>query len=139
MADVVFKDNTLQVMAAIEQKALAFLYEAAGEIESQTIQKSRRDTGQTAGSFQHVVDEGRLVAHIGSSMENAIWEEYGTGEFALKGNGRKGGWRYKDKKGDWHFTMGKRPNRAFYSAFKELERPIQTMAQKYYRELNNGK
>ena len=25
-------------------------------------------------------------------MENAIWEEFGTGEYALNGDGRKGKW-----------------------------------------------
>ena len=40
-----------------------------------------------------------------------------TGEYALEGNGRKGGWAYKDAKGEWHYTKGKMPSRAFYKAF----------------------
>ena len=57
------------------------------------------------------------TAYIGSNYENAIWEEFGTGEYALEGNGRRGGWHYEDDNGDWHFTYGKTPNRALWNAY----------------------
>ena len=60
---------------------------------------------------------GQHEAIIGSSDQNAIWEEFGTGEHALQGNGRKGGWSYQDEKGDWHYTTGKKPSRAFFKAY----------------------
>lgn len=65
------------------------------------------------------------MAHqgISSPLENAIWTELGTGEFALKGNGRKGGWKYKDAKGKWHFTRGKPPVRMLHNAFT-LKEPV---------------
>jgi hypothetical protein len=29
---------------------------------------------------------------------NAVYEEFGTGEYAFNGNGRKGGWFYVDER-----------------------------------------
>jgi hypothetical protein len=57
-------------------------------------------------------------------MENAIWEEFGTGEYALEGNGRKGGWCYVDKDGKGHFTYGKKPNRALFNAHEKLKTKV---------------
>lgn len=124
MADVIFEDNTIQVQNAIDSKICAVLEECAGELESQAKRNSRVDTGKTKNSFQHKVVDSELTAYIGSNYENAIWEEFGTGEFALQGNGRKGGWAYKDAKGDWHKTMGKKPSRAFWKAFISLKDKI---------------
>lgn len=140
MADIKFQDNTMQIMSEIEQEAVNWLEEASGEIINRTVKKSRRRTGQTAGEWDHVIDKSKLTSTIGNPMENALWEEYGTGEYALYGNGRRGGWFYKDKvTGKWHHTYGKKPNRAFHNSFKELEKPLQTMAQNFYRRLSGGK
>ena len=124
MADVKFEDYSIEVMAAIDDKINAVLEECAGELESQVKRNSRVDTGKTKNSFQHTVDDATRTAYIGSNYENAIWEEFGTGEHALKGDGRKGGWHYNDAKGDWHFTFGKKPSRAFWNAFTSLKSKI---------------
>lgn len=116
MAKVIFEDNTIKLEEAMDAAIVAALEEAAGELESQVKRNTRVDTGQTKSSWQHYVDEDKLVAYVGSPLENAIYEEFGTGEYALKGNGRKGGWHYEDEKGDWHFTTGKKPNRALHNA-----------------------
>ena len=121
MGNVVFEDYTIKVQNAIDDKINAVLEECAGEIESQTKRNSRVDTGQTKNSFQHKVDDGAHIAYIGSDEENAIWEEFGTGEYALNGNGRKGGWSYVDAKGKGHFTHGKKPSRAFWNAYTSLK------------------
>ena len=124
MADVIFEDYSIQVMNAMDDKINAALEECAGELESQAKRNSRVDTGKTKNSFQHTVIDEEHIAYIGSNYENAIWEEFGTGEYALEGNGRKGGWSYKDAKGDWHFTHGKKPSRAFFKAFTSLKSKI---------------
>ena len=124
MAKIEFKDNTIQVKDAIKDNVVAVLYECAGEIESQTKRNSRVKTGKTKSSFRYVVDEGELKATIGSSDENAIWEELGTGEYALNGNGRKGGWKYVDEEGHGHFTHGKKPSRAMWKAYTTLKSKI---------------
>lgn len=124
MAKIEFKDNTIQVKEAIDNKINAVLEECAGEIESQTKRNSRVKTGKTKSSFRHHVDDAQHVATIGSSDENAIWEEFGTGEHALKGDGRKGGWFYEDEEGNGHFTHGKKPSRAFWKAYTALKSKI---------------
>lgn len=121
---VIFEDFTIQVQNAIDDKINNALEECAGELESQVKRNSRVDTGKTKNSFQHKVIESEHTAYIGSNSENAIWEEFGTGEYALAGDGRKGGWVYKDAKGDWHKTNGKKPSRAFFKAFTSLKNKI---------------
>lgn len=39
----------------------------------------------------------------------ACYVEFGTGEFASKGDGRQGGWLFKDKDGVLRFTHGTKP------------------------------
>lgn len=132
MADLKFEDNSVAVKNAIESACITWLHESGGELEAQVKRNTRVDSGQTKGSWQNKVDEGGLKAYIGSNLENAIWEEFGTGEYTLHGDGRKTPWRYQDKQGNWHTTKGKRPRRALFKAFnsskgklkKSLERAL---------------
>lgn len=110
-----FDDFSIKVVHALESAVGAYLHEESGELVSQTQENTRVNTGQLEGSWKYKVDGN--TATIGSPLENAIWEEFGTGEYALKGDGRKGGWRYQDAKENWHFTRGKTPSRAFHKAF----------------------
>ncbi len=121
---VKFHDNTIKVLDAMDDKINAVLEECAGELESQVKRNSRVATGKTKNSFQHKVVDSEHVAYIGSNDENAIWEEFGTGEHALKGNGRKGGWVYVDEQGNGYFTRGKKPSRAFWNAYNSLKSKI---------------
>lgn len=120
-----FTDNSIKVKAALEDAVLAFLEEASGELEAQTARNQTRvATGDTKGKWDHYVDEGNLEGIVGNPLENAIWEEFGTGEYALEGNGRKGGWKYQDEKGEWHYTTGKTPLRPLHKAFTKLKPKI---------------
>jgi hypothetical protein len=146
MGNVEFTDNRIKVEAALNDSIVAFLYEAAVEVEAQTkIAQTRVDTGHTKGEWTHYVDEDKGEAVIGNPRENAIWEEYGTGEYALKKNGRKGGWWApvgpdgmsleqaskfskvkKDKAGNIVavFTYGKKPLRPLQKAFDKTKSKI---------------
>ena len=123
---VEFHDFSIQVKAAIEASADAVLEEVAGELESQVKRNTAVKTGQTKGSWTHTIRSGGNTheAVIGSPMENAIWEEFGTGEYALNGNGRKGGWFYVDEEGKGHYTHGKHPRRPFWKAYTALKSAI---------------
>lgn len=95
MADVEFIDNRVQVTRAIDDAVGAFLLEISAELVSKTIEnidKSAVDTGQLKGSFAANVDESKGESVVGSPLENAIWTELGTGEWAAKRNGRAGAW-----------------------------------------------
>lgn len=130
MADVEFEDNRVVVKRVLEDVVGKFLIEASGELVGKAARNSRVKTGQTKGSYKANVDENEGVATIGSNLENAIWEEFGTGEYALHGDGRKGGWVYKDAKGEYHFTRGKTPNRPLQRAFDSSKNKIIRMAEK---------
>ncbi len=118
---VQFTDNSAVVKAALDDAVIAYLYGAGGELAGQVTRNSRRGTGQLANSWTYKVDESKGECTVGSPLENAIWEEFGTGEYALHGDGRKGGWYYQDDKGNWHHTYGKAPHRAFQRAFNSLK------------------
>lgn len=121
MGKVIFKDNTTKIKGLLREEAIKFLYEAGSELLSQTQRNTKVDTGQLKGSWKLVVDENELKAIVGSPLQNAIWEEFGTGEYALNGDGRKTPWAYKDAKGDWHTTKGKKPRRALTLAYNKTK------------------
>lgn len=143
MADIEFTDNSATVKVALSESVRAFLYDAGGELQVQTRRNSRVDNGQTRGSYQYKVEEGseESTAHVGSNLQNAIWEEFGTGEYALHGDGRKGGWYIPESKLSpkaksrmkkvigkngkiYYFTRGKKPNRPLYNAFNALREKL---------------
>lgn len=131
---VEFRDFSLQVKAALDDKTEQFLEEAASEIESAVRRNSRVSSGQLKGSWAHVVD--KKEATIGSPLQNAVWEEYGTGEYAVGGDGRKGGWVYYDPLyGKFHFTRGKTPNRTLQRAFESCKNAIINRAIEIFVEL----
>ena len=118
MAQMEFEDYSMKVNAALDEATIAFLYEAAGEMETQLKRTSPVDTGQLSNSWKYHIDEQAGIATIGSEIQNAIWNEFGTGQYALSGDGRKTKWVYQDAKGNWHTTSGKRPRRTLFKAFE---------------------
>lgn len=125
---VEFKDFSIKVISAMNDIAPTVLEEVAGEVESQVKrnQDRYRDTGQTTNSWTHNVrsSKDQHVATIGSPLQNAIWEEFGTGDYALEGNGRKGGWFYVDEKGKGHFTHGKKARRPLWKTYSSMKNKI---------------
>ena len=162
MADVEFKDNSIQVKAAINEKAVAFLHEVAGELAARSSMNVKRQSGQTANSYTYSVDEKSLSATFGSPLENAVWEELGTGEYAVNGDGRKGYWVFVEgqskgggggktldlasakramamlrRKGlNAYYTKGKRPRKPIQKAVNSSHSFVESTAEKYFGELN---
>lgn len=130
-ANIKFEDNRIEVKGSIDKAVMAFLHEISGEVVAKTQDNSRVDSGQTKNSYTYNIEQNAAGAEskIGSPLENAIWEEFGTGEYALHGDGRKGGWFYEDEKGEGHFTRGKTPNRPLFNAFTTLKPKIKKRAQ----------
>lgn len=130
---VKFEDNTLKVIDKTDNAIEAALLECAAELVSQTARNTRVDTGQLKNSWKaNVKKKGKgFEAVIGSPLENAIWEEFGTGEHALEGNGRQGGWFYEDEEGNGHFTHGKKPSRAFWHAYTSLKPKLLNQLKKF--------
>lgn len=98
MAPVEFEDYSIRVKDSMNEALIAALHEAAGEVENMTIDNSRQ--GHKYGDkyatqlWTNKVDKARKEAFVGSPEEASYWEEFGTGEHALYGNGRKGWWVY---------------------------------------------
>lgn len=155
MAEVKFENFSVQVKGALEEAANIFLEEAASEIQSQTQRRTPVDTGQLKGSWAHTVDESAHEATIGSPLENAIWTEFGTGEYALEGNGRSGAWYVPVEKvtgrkkptfngkvtivqgsngQKFYKTNGKKPVRMLHNAFEENKAKIQRRADILFKE-----
>lgn len=132
---VEFKDHTIQVKEALNSGVGTGLRLAAVEIVSKAARLSRVRSGQLKGSWTYLVDEGARTATIGSPLQNAIWEEFGTGEYASGAEpGRKGGWVYRDAAGDWHFTFGKRPNHTLQRAFESTKGKAVKLIERAIRE-----
>ena len=87
-------NNLPSLKAGVKKVALNWLEDTAGELESQT--KRNSAVGQpgapTKNSWRHKVDSNAMEAVVGSPEMNAIYEEYGTGEYAAEGNGRSTPW-----------------------------------------------
>lgn len=156
---VEFKDYSIQVKGAIGERAIAALYTAAEEIQSQAAANSPVDTGQLRNSWTYVVDEDALVATIGSPLENAIWNEFGTGEYALGGKGRKSPWyvpveKCKGEKKPtfngkvvvvygkdgqaFYKTNGKQPKRSLQNAFNTKRNHVVKIFRKEMQGLDGG-
>ena len=73
MAQVRFEDNRMEVMAALDDAAITYLYKACGELETQVKRNTRVDTGQIKNSWAYKVDESK-----GEGVIGALWRmQYG--------------------------------------------------------------
>ena len=149
-------DNSEQIKYAIKNVSTAALEEIASEIESLAASNTRVATGKTKSKWTHVTV--RLKAVIGNTEENAIWEEFGTGEYALYGNGRKGEWYVcigygknqmtPETAAKYHFKIvygkggtkyavckGKKPTRALYNAFMQVKPTLEATFKMKFKEL----
>lgn len=92
---VKFESNKIEVLGKINDAVNIWLEEASGELESQAKRNTpvgKVNGGNTKQNWKHKVDENAHEAVVGNMLEEAIWLELGTGNYALNGDGRKGGW-----------------------------------------------
>ena len=167
MANVEFEDFSVQVQDTLDDAVIAFLYEAAGEVEAQTKRNSRQGKKykgiQAQNLWEYAVDEDEKTAKVGSQHEAAYWEEFGTGEYALHGDGRKGWWVYvegsdtpranqkqytkEEAEGiaasmraeglDAHATNGIEPNEPLARAFNSSRSALLRRAEQVFGRLDN--
>lgn len=130
-----FRDYSKIVLNKIHEQSVAWLEEASGEVESQTKRNTKVDTGKTKGSWEHVVNENKLEAEVGSRYKNALWEELGTGIHAQNGDGRKTKWVYTPDGEHFYTTVGKKPRRALYYAYTSLKNSLERSANERFKNL----
>lgn len=90
-----FKDYSIEVMAELDETTIAWLLEAANEVTAQAQRTCvmEDDVGKRLkGSYANQVGESKGTATVGTPLEEGYWEEFGTGEYAAHGDGRKGWW-----------------------------------------------
>jgi phage gpG-like protein len=109
MANVIsfkFTDNKQEVLDACKAQIIDWL-DAIGEDASATAStKCPVDTGDLKNSIDHTVDPSNLCVYVGTSVDYAIYHEFGTGRYAEGGGGRQTPWMFQDKNGEWHWTTG---------------------------------
>ena len=132
---VEFNDFSRIVLQRIHETGEQFLEEVGGEVEAQTKQNTKVDTGKTKNSWEHVVNADKMEVQIGSRYKNALWEEFGTGIYALNGDGRQTKWVYRTEDGKFHATVGKKPRRALYNAYNSKKNLIIREARRRFKEL----
>ena len=162
--DIEFTDNSVKVINALKDASVAWLNEAAGELTSQVKRNTKVGKvagGKTKGQWKYQVDESKLEAVVGNPNETSIWLEFGTGEFALKGDGRKGGWyiligngkgqiseevvdayhfpvKYGKDGKKFAFTKGMKPQRPLYTAFTNSKTKIKKAYEAKLKGLNSN-
>lgn len=132
---VEFHDFSRIVLQRIHECGETFLEEVGGELEAQTKQNTKVDTGKTKGSWEHIVNADKMEVQVGSRYKNALWEEFGTGIYALNGDGRKTRWVYRTPDGKYHSTVGKKPRRALYNAYNSTKNAIIREARRRFGNL----
>lgn len=99
MANTTFIDNSLKVKAAINDTTIGWLNDWAATIASHA--KAHTQLDGEAGialrkDYSYIVNDANGEAQVGSQLEQSLWEEFGTGAYAVHGDGRPGWWVYKD-------------------------------------------
>lgn len=99
----------------------------------------------TSGELRDKIDHritnkgGIITGQIGSPTDYAPYVEYGTGEFAENGAGRKGGWSYQTPDGEWHHTDGMQPQPFLRPAFRENKANIENVIGQKFNSTFSGK
>lgn len=160
--NVEFTDNSVKVKADLDAAIIAFLHEASAEIKTQAERYTPvGESSQLKKSWDKVVDKGKKQAIIGNPLEYAIYQEFGTGEYALEGKGRKGYWVFvkdndtgnmsrnskaytlaeakrvmaylRDKGLEAYYTNGVKPKRMLYKAMKLTKPKIEARAKQVFK------
>lgn len=121
--------NAEAINKAILQAAERALEAASLHMVGEVKDRAPVESGELRRSISRTIDNsgGKLVAKVGSGLKYAIYQEFGTGEFAENGAGRKGGWVYEGSDGKVHFTRGSKPQKFLRAAFRANKKNIKTI------------
>lgn len=102
-------ENTIDKIKVCESVAID---RGCQVIENKAKELCPVDDGVLRASITHKVQEsavGTITGTVGTGVEYAPYVHQGTGLFAVSGDGRKEPWVYKDAKGQFHKTIGQKP------------------------------
>ncbi|MCU5206745.1 hypothetical protein PDN54_08200 [Bacillus cereus group sp. Bc252] len=101
---------------------------------AQTYSRSRSGDTKRSITAQTKMLGNQVVGVVGSNQDNVMYEEFGTGIYAEKGNGRKDKWVYFDKRtGKYYRTQGKKGTRALRNAGEQHKADIIRIIQQTMR------
>ena len=132
---MVFKDNSMEGKERLKKATAKWLLQACILVEGQAVLLAPVSTSRLKQSIDYIVDYDELVGYVGTNVDYAIYVEFGTGEFAENGNGRKGGWMYIDPSGEWFFTWGIEPQPYLRPAFRQTKGQIEALAKSIFGEV----
>lgn len=114
-----------------------FLKKAGAMVEKDAKRNCPVDTGNLRQSITYEV-VGDTCA-VGTNVEYAPYVHQGTGIYATEGTGRTTPWRYQDDDGNWHTTLGQKPQPFLTSALDANREDITKMFYEMVREsIKNG-
>ena len=134
MADLkITANNSDEIMRKVHERMTAALEaignQAVSYAKSNITAAGRVDTGAMRNSISHIVQND--VCHVGTNVEYAIYNEYGTGIYAADGNGRKKPWAYEGADGAVHWTRGMRPIHFLKNAVQNNKDTLIAIIKKY--------
>lgn len=156
---VKLEDYSFEVKAEINEKTIAWLNKWANSIASHAKDNCQLDGDagtELRKSYRAEVDEESGEAQIGTHLEQGYWEEFGTGEHAVREPHRRGWWVYKDgyegkggkqlteaqakaiaesSDGSVHATNGREPNYTLENAFKAKKNRAEADLKKILKEM----
>lgn len=130
-----FIDNREQAKDRLDDLTLEFLEKATKTVQSSAVSLVAVDSGHLKQSIDTMVDDAEFIGYVGTNTFYGIYLEFGTGEFAKNGGGRKGGWVYPDPEGKrdengrlkFYFTYGQRPQPYLLPAFRTNKSNIEAL------------
>ena len=136
-----FTDNSKKVKGQMDDAMFRALESAALIVEASAKALAPvGDSGELRDKIDHSITNTSdgPEAKIGSPLDYAMYVEYGTGEFAENGAGRKGGWSYQTPDGEWHHTNGMSPQPFLRPAFKRNKDKIREIVGKEFKSKFGG-
>ena len=92
METVSLETHILEAADLIDSAVEQFLTEMGALLSADAAAMSPVDEGQLKGSWDYQVDAAEKSVTVGSNLENAVWNEFGTGSHAANGDGRSSPW-----------------------------------------------
>jgi HK97 gp10 family phage protein len=128
MANIKFGSKQLSAAlakygASVENEVKRIVAETARIIQSQAKALAPKDDGNLRQSIEIEIKEGGFTAVVTVGAEYAIFVNFGTGIYAVGGDGRKTPWTYySDKLGRYVTTQGQKPQEFWGPAVDAGER-----------------
>jgi len=129
-----FQDNSKKVKAEMAKASERGMEAALLMLEAAIKAGAPVDSGDLRDSTDHKtsVSGSKVEGKVGTPLMYGVYVEYGTGEFAENGSGRKGGWSYQDAEGKWHRTKGMKPRKFMRNGFRQNKNKVKEVLGKEY-------